>query len=297
MPTNILHSTDIAVPGQIVDAILGKVKFGSALAQLSQNVPQKYGAGQAWTADIGEAELVTPGAQKSPSSLTPNIVALTPHKFQKTIRLDQEVQWADEDYQLSILAQLQELIGPALARALDYGGIHGIDPLSGAAAASIIASSKIASTTSAVTATSNPVTDLDAAEALVVAAGYVPNGIALDPALAASFRGQRDTNGKRIYPEFKLSTEKTDLDGFAASVSKTVGAVGVASVATNLKGIVGDFNQFVWGIQKDIGVEVITTGDPDGQGDLKRQNQIAIRAEIVYGWGIADLSAFAKITS
>ena len=40
---------------------------------------------------------------------------------------------------------------------------------------------------------------------------------------------------------------------------------------------------------------VIEYGDPDGLGDLQRQNQIAIRAEIVYGIGIMDQAAFTKI--
>ena len=35
--------------------------------------------------------------------------------------------------------------------------------------------------------------------------------------------------------------------------------------------------------------------DPDGQGDLKRNNQVAFRAEVVYGWGISTLDAFSKL--
>ena len=49
-------------------------------------------------------------------------------------------------------------------------------------------------------------------------------------------------------------------------------------------------------MQRTIPLEVIRYGDPDGNGDLKRNNQVAFRAEVVYGWGIADLSAFAKVT-
>ena len=60
---------------------------------------------------------------------------------------------------------------------------------------------------------------------------------------------------------------------------------------------VGDFSAIRWGVQKSIGLEVIRYGDPDGQGDLKRNNQIAFRAEVVYGWGIGDLDAFAKIAT
>ena len=45
-----------------------------------------------------------------------------------------------------------------------------------------------------------------------------------------------------------------------------------------------------------IGLELIEYGDPDGGGDLKRNNQIAFRAEVVYGWGIAELNRnFAKL--
>ena len=79
-------------------------------------------------------------------------------------------------------------------------------------------------------------------------------------------------------------------------MSRTVGAVGVAAVATNIIGFVGDFSAIRWGIQRAIGLEVIRYGDPDGQGDLKRNNQVAFRAEVVYGWGVADLNAFAKVT-
>ena len=87
----------------------------------------------------------------------------------------------------------------------------------------------------------------------------------------------------------------SELDGHRASVSNTVGAVGVAASATTVKAFVGDFSAIRWGIQRQIGLELIEYGDPDGQGDLKRNNQVAFRSEIVYGWGIADLNAFTKI--
>jgi hypothetical protein len=67
-------------------------------------------------------------------------------------------------------------------------------------------------------------------------------------------------------------------------------------VDTKLRAIVGDFSAVRWGVQKAIGLELIEFGDPDGNGDLKRNNQIAFRAEVVYGWGIAEINRnFAKI--
>ena len=48
----------------------------------------------------------------------------------------------------------------------------------------------------------------------------------------------------------------------------------------------GDFSAIRWGVQKSIGLKLIEYGDPDGNGDLQRNNQVAFRAEVVYGWGI-----------
>lgn len=42
-------------------------------------------------------------------------------------------------------------------------------------------------------------------------------------------------------------------------------------------------------------MEIIEYGDPDGQGDLKRTNEVVLRAEAWVGWGILDKSAFARV--
>ena len=142
-----------------------------------------------------------------------------------------------------------------------------------------------------------PYTYLDAADALVLAQGYVPRDVALDPSWASAFSTARGTTSElKMYPNFSLATAPaSELDGHRSSVSKTVGAVGLIAVDTKTKAFVGDFSAIRWGVQRQLGLEVIKYGDPDGKGDLKRNNQVAFRAEVVYGWGIADLNAFAKI--
>ena len=42
-------------------------------------------------------------------------------------------------------------------------------------------------------------------------------------------------------------------------------------------------------------LEIIEYGDPDGQGDLKRKNQVVLRSEAYIGFGILDKDAFALI--
>jgi hypothetical protein len=297
MPT-ILTTGNLNVPNQILDPWLGSVQHGSSVATLSDSIPMKFGAGQSMTFDIGEAEFVGEGANKGPSNIVPTVKTVKPFKFHKTVRWTEEVLWADEDHQLGVVQEILNLIQPALSRALDYGVYHGINPASGAAVAAM--DQRLTNTTNVVTRPGTgalkPFTYLDSADTLVLTANAVPRDAAIDPSFASGFSTARGTNSEaKLYPNFTLSTAASELDGHRTSVSKTVRAVGVASTATNVLAFVGDFSAIRWGIQRQIGLEVIRFGDPDGQGDLKRNNQVAFRAEVVYGWGIADLTAFAKI--
>lgn len=291
-----LTTGSLSIPTQLLDPFLGKIRFGSAVAALSTAIPQKFGTGTSMTFNIGEAEYVGEGAQKGASTVVPTTVTVTPKKFHKTVRFSEEVLWADEDHQMGVVAEILDLIAPALARALDFGVFHEINPATGAVVPAM--NGGLTDTTNAVEIdAAKPYTFLDAADALVLADGYVPRDIAIDPSWASAFSTLRGTNSEqKLYPNFALATSPvSELDGHRASVSNTVGAIGVAAAATNIKAFVGDFDAIRWGIQKQIGLELIRYGDPDGGGDLKRKNEVAFRSEVVYGWGIADLNAFAKI--
>lgn len=292
----ILTTGDLNLPDEKLDPWLGKVQYGSTVAQLSDSIPMKFGTGQSMTFSIGEAEYVGEGANKGASEFTPTTVSTKPFKFHKTVRWTDEVMWADEDHQLEVVDQILNLIQPALSRALDFGVYHGINPTGGAEVAAM--DQRLTNTTNVVEigASDKPYANLDAADALVLADGYNPRDVAVDPTFAAKFSQLRNaTTEQKLYPNLRLSTEVGELEGHRSSVSNTVGAIGVAASATNVKGFVGDFSTIRWGIQRAIGLEVIRYGDPDGQGDLKRNNQVAFRAEVVYGWGIADLNAVAKL--
>lgn len=292
-----LATGSLSIPKQKLDPWLGKIQNGSSVASLSASIPMTFGEGETWTFSIGEAEYVGEGADKGASTITPTVKTVKPFKFHKTLRMNEEVLWADEDRQLGVVDQILAEIQPALSRALDFGVYHEINPTGGAVVAAM--NGGLTDTTNSVeyVAADKPYVSLDAADALVLADGFIPRDIALDPFYASKFSALRGTNSEqKLYPNFRLGTEVSELDGHRASVSNTVRALGVAAVATNIIGFVGDFSAVRWGVQKSIGLEVIRYGDPDGGGDLKRKNQVAFRAEVVYGWGIADLNAFAKVT-
>lgn len=291
-----LTSGFVNVPIQKLEAWLGKVQAGSTVAALSGSIPMKFGKGESMVFDIGEAEYVGEGQDKGPTTVTKTVQTVDPFKFHKTIRFNQEVLWADEDHQLAVVNQILEQIQPALSRALDYGVLHGINPTGGAAVAAM--TQKLSAVTDVVTvgAGDKAYANIDAADAFVLANGFVPRDVALSPTFAAKFSTLRNaTSEQKLYPNFTLGVEPSELDGHRASVSRTVDATGVAAVASKLLGVVGDFGSIRWGIQKEIGLELIQYGDPDGGGDLKRKNQVAFRAEVVYGWGIADPKAFALL--
>lgn len=291
-----LATGSLSIPKQKITPWLGAIQNGSCVASLSAQTPMTFGEGESWTFDIGEAEYVAEGGQKGASTVTPTSKPVKPYKFHKTLRMNEEVLWADEDRQLEVVDEILALIQPALSRALDFGVFHEINPTGGAVVAAM--NGGLTDTTNLVeyVAADKPYVSLDAADALVLADGFVPRDIALDPTYASKFSALRGTSSEqKLYPNFRLGLETSELDGHRASVSNTVRGSGVLAVDTKVMGFVGDFSAIRWGVQKSIGLEVIKYGDPDGGGDLKRNNQVAFRAEVVYGWGIANLNAFAKI--
>jgi len=298
-----IGTSGLTLPNHLAAGVWSKGQKGSAIAQLSGAEPQQFGVTQYMTLTAPpKAEIVGEAAQKSQSNPTFAPVTSAVRKAQVTMRFNQEVQWADEDYQLGVLATMADAAAVALSRALDLVAIHGINPLTGAALSGSPA--KLLDTTASVevTASSKPDADIETAVGLALTNGVTPNGIAFDPAFAFSLSTMRDTTGRKIYPDLGFGQNLSDFEGLNAAVSDTVSApeatvAGGAYETTNphVKAIVGDWRAFRWGVQRQIPIETILYGDPDGSGDLKRNNQIALRAEVVFGVGILSTSAFAKV--
>lgn len=117
------------------------------------------------------------------------------------------------------------------------------------------------------------------------------NGFAIDPRLTWDLASLQTKNadgsesGQQRYPSLGLGTGVSSFLGINTAQGDTVSGQPEAAADTGVRGILGDFNGGIrWGVQRDLPVELIRFGDPDGQGDLKRRNQIALRLEIVYGW-------------
>lgn len=302
-----LATGSFSLPKHMVPGVWQKAQGQSVLARLSASEPQEFGDQQYMTLTAPpRGEVVGEAAQKSESTAQFAPVTAIPRKVQVTQRFSQEVKWADESRQLGVLQTMADLSGVALGRALDLIAIHGINPLTGALLAGSPA--KILDTTNVVeldtAALNKPDQAIEAAVGLVLADSLSPDGIALDNTYAFSLATQRDSQGRKLYPELGFGATATAFSGLNAAVSDTVrGGPEAVTPSTgayrttnpNIKAIAGDFSAFRWGVQVNIPLELIEFGDPDGLGDLKRQNQIAIRSEVVYGIGIMSTDAFGVV--
>ena len=290
-----LITSSFEIPNSISQGIFEKAQKGSTLARLSGARPQKFGKQTAWVLTAPpKAEIVGEGGKKSPTPATYAPKTINPIKLQVTMRASQEVQWADEDVQIGVLQDLAANAGIALGRALDLVGIHKINPLSGTV--SELVKEGLVDATQIATLTNEKYDQaIEAAAGTIISSGYTPSGVAMDTSLSFGLSTMRDNQGKKLYPEIGFGQNLSNFEGMNVAVSDTVSAKNEIASPSNLLGIVGQFDAFRWGVQRNIGAHLIEYGDPDGLGDLQRQNQIAIRAEIVYGIGIMAMDAFCKV--
>lgn len=298
-------SSALSLPNHLASGVWSKAQTGSTLVALSGQTPMLFGTTQFMTMTTRpKAQIVAEGAQKSQSQPAFSTVNAVPRKAQVTLRTNEEFLWADEDYRIGVMTEVADAVSIALARAIDLVAYHGINPLNGQALSGSPA--KLLDTTNSVeiTGTSKPDDDITAAVGLTIADGFVPNGVAIDPSFSFALATQKDTQGRRLFPELGFGVGLSNFLGLNASVSDTVSAPeatisggAYATTNPNVKAIVGDFtNGIRWGVQRNIPIEQILYGDPDNTGqDLKGANQIALRAEVVYGIAIFSTDAFAKV--
>lgn len=292
------------MPREIADGMVKKTLSTSTIAKLSAQEPMRFGKTDIITFnDLPRAQFVEENGDKESTSGSFGSVTAAPHKAQVTMRFSQEVQWADDEHQLGVLRTLASAGADALSRALDLGVFHRINPLNGQA---------ITTWTNYINATtkrvelgkggSDPDADFRAAAGLIINdldTGVQVTGAALDPKFTWALANLMVKDGAGVtstprYPQLGLGADVSSFMGVPVAVGSTVSGLPEAA-DTKVRAIVGDFTGGIrWGIQKELPVELITYGDPDGQGDLKRKNQIALRLEIVYAW-YAFVDRFAVI--
>lgn len=273
---------------ETVKEVFSKVKGHSSLVKLSKSIPVAFSGNDIFTFSLdGECAIVGEGEQKPAGAATIEPVKVVPIKVVYQHRVSDEFMRASEEKALKMLEAFTEGYAKKIARALDIMAMHGVNP------ATLTASDKI-STNHLDTVTSVTYTDGQPTDALEDAIALIGDNDVTGYALSKAFgsaMGKYKENGISQYPEFKLGANPGKLGGTACDVNSTVSKGNDKAMA-----YVGDFeNAFKWGYADEIPMEIIEYGDPDGQGDLKRTNEVLLRAEAYIGWAILDKGAFARI--
>lgn len=297
--TAAFKTTDLELPTDVVTEMSQKIQEQSVIATLSTAQPMQFtNTDYLIFTQEPHAELVTEGGEKSGSPIKFEPIRGNRYKVQVTVRVNEEVRWADEDNQLYVLGLITDSFGGAIGEAVDYIGLHEIDPLTGAKASGI-AGQGLDSVAKEITIAGDTPTlaELDDFADSIIDARYIPNGIAFDPKAANALRKMRATDGTsaRLFPGIRLDLQVGDYDGLRSVTSGNVSGDALATDKTGILAYIGNWDLIRWGFVRNIGLEEILYGDPDGLGDLKRYNQIAYRAEAVFSIANFDKNGFAYL--
>lgn len=283
---------------ELVTELFNKVKGHSSLAKLCGGSPMPFAGTDTFVFTMdGEAAIVGEGAQKPAGDAAFTPVTIKPIKFVYQHRVTDEFIRLSEEKQIPYLRAYADGFAKKIARGMDIAAMHGVNPATGSSSVIVGTNSFQGTVTDAghiiTYNSSTPDDNIDAAVGAVQTSDGIVTGIAMAPAMGAAIGAMKMTDsGAAMYPEFRFGGNPAAFGALASDINSTV-AFGANQ---KLRAIVGDFaNAFKWGYAENITLEIIQYGDPDGQGDLKRTNEIVLRSEAYIGWGILDANSFALI--
>lgn len=284
-------------PAVLEKEIFNAVRGKSALAALSQNEPIPFVGKDVFVFSMpGEVSVVGESQPKPAGDSAITSVPIRPVKVVYQSRVTAEFMYASEEQQLNTLSTFAEGFARKLAKGLDIMAGYGYDPATGTASAVIgnnnlnYAITNYASGANVVqytTGTDDPVDKLEEAIGKVDEL----NGIAMSADFREDIAGLKATSGgaQPAYPEFSFGGAPTQLGAANLAVSNGLDAA-------DIYGIVGNFDAFRWGFAKEMPLEIIEYGNPDGGTyDLKRANEVLLRSEAFIGWGILNPADFAMV--
>ncbi len=284
--------TSAGFPSELVKEVFVNAKGHSALAKLAKQEPLAFSGTDIMVFSFsGEVNLVAEGAAKGAHTNGKDFVKMVPLKVEYGARVTDEFLRASEEKQLDIMRGFTDGFGKKIARGLDIMAMHGVNPATGTASAQIGTNSLDTNTdvTAVTYVPATPDPEGNIATGIAALGDNDFNGLIIDKTFASEL-AKIKSNGVPQYPELAWGANPERIKGVASDINSTV------SAATGKHGYMGDFeNYFRWGYADMINFDVIEYGDPDGQGDLKRYNQVYLRAEAWYGWAILDGAAFARI--
>lgn len=285
-------------PAQLATEIFSKVTGHSSLAKLSAAEPIPFNGKDFFTFDFSnKVSIVGEGAAKPAGDAAVTAVPVRPVKVVYQGRVNDEFMYAAEEARIEILRQWAEDMPKQMGYALDVMAMHGVNPATGSSS-DIIGNNHfdyaIPSANKVILGHDSSAIDANIEEAIgkVEDAELAVTGIVMAPAARAAMAQLTQNSGERKYQDFAFGAFPANLGNGKLDVNATVSAN-----SSKDRVIVGDFAKaFKWGFAKNLPIEVIEYGNPDGGTyDLKQANQVLLRTEAYIGWAILNPASFAKV--
>ncbi|MBR1470686.1 MAG: phage major capsid protein [Lachnospiraceae bacterium] len=291
-------------PPELTNEMFNMVSGKSSLAALSGQKPIPFNGATMFTFNFDkEIDVLGENSAKSNGGVTIEPVTITPIKVEYGTRISDEFKYGNEEVQLQYLQAFADGFAKKVARGIDIMAIHGLNPRTNVAAATIIGNNhfdyKVSQkVTESVNTTADE--DVEAMIALVQANEDDVTGMMMSPAFRSRLAALTDSDGRRLYPELGWGAAPGAIKGLPVSVNSTVSKAATGATETD-QAIAGNFRDyFRWGFAKEIPIEVIEYGNPDNDteaGDLKGHNQVYLRGEAYIGWAILKPEAFARVVA
>ena len=283
--------TSTGFPAELIRDVFIGAKGKSSIAKLSGQTPIAFSGTDVMAFSLdGEVNLVAEGAAKASHTNSNDVINIVPVKIEYGARISDEFKRCSQEKKLNYIEGFADGFAGKIGRGLDIMVMHGINPATGAAATTLIGTNSFDTNTDVTSVTydsSDP--EANIASAVAAIGDYDFTGVAMSKTFAADLAALK-ASGVPQYPELGWGANVSSIRGVPADVNSTVSKV------AGKYAYAGDFaNAFKWGYADQINFEVIEYGDPDGNGDLKRYNQVYLRAEAWIGWAILDGAAFAAI--
>ena len=282
-------------PAELVADVFNKVQGHSSIARLAKQIPIAFSGNEIMTFSLDhEVALVGEGAAKPAGDATVTAVTIQPLKVVYQARVNDEFVKCAEEKRLQYLQAFTDGFAKKIARGLDIMAFHGLNPYDNSTSSLIGTNCLDRNSDVGTEAYTAGAPEADLTGAISDLTDYEVTGIAMSKTFATALGASTVANGVRPYEAFMWGGNPGEIRGIPCDVNSTVGVA--ASTAVNHYAYVGDFqNAFKWGYAENIPLEVIEYGDPDNAGDLKRYNQVLLRAEAYIGWGILDGHAFSRV--
>ena len=286
-------------PALLEKEMFNAVKGKSAVAEMAASEPIPFAGKDVFVFNM-PSEIAVVGEQgaKPAGDGTVTSVQIRPIKVIYQSRVTAEFLYASEEAQLATLKTFAEGFARKMAKGLDIMVMSGYDPSTGSSSA-VIGNNHLdyvmanydsgSHQVSYTQGTDDPVAKLDAAISKV----EDPNGIILGSGFRGDIAALKATSGGKqpAYPEFNFGGAPEVLGACKLAVSSNVEAN-----SSRDRAVVANWDAFRWGFAKDLPLEVIEYGNPDGGSyDLKRANEVLLRSEAFIGWGFLDAASFALV--